>query len=524
MKSNYRTDLFLIALLGLMVQAFWGLRLSHPSYMDAYYYATNGRRLAEGHGFTEMVIWQFLDEPEGLPTPSHAYWMPLPSLLAAAGYRLIGHFRGAQLPFWLLAGSLPVLSFTISRQLSGQRWQAWTAALLTASGGFYNVFFSQPATFAPFAWAGGLCLLFLAFGSRRRAWHWWLLAGLTAGLAHLTRADGVLLLVVGLFVGLIGIRDWTLETKLISNLQSLVARSGLLLCGYFVVMGGWFIRNWLVLGRPLSAVGAQTIFLTTYDDLFAYGRSFDLAHLLAWGWDNVLYARLQGISLALQTFAVVSCLIFLTPFVFWAWIALGREPSKRPLLRPMTWYALALFASMSLIFTFPGGRGGLFHSSAALWPWFMALAAGGISLAVDWTAVRLSHWQPGRAKRIFAGLFVSVAFLMSFALGLMRSPDDSESAIYKQIGAVLPSTAVVMAGNAPGFHYHTNLAAVSVPNEPLNVVVEAAGRYRVAYLVLDADHPHSLADLYQGYVQSPSIQLIDSYGSVKLYHFTETAR
>src|SRR5690554_3004982 len=104
MKSNCRSDVFLIFLFGLAMQAFWGLQLVHPSYMDAYYYATNGQRLAEGYGFTEMIIWQFLDQPESLPTPSHTYWMPLPSLLAAAGYRVMDHFRGAQLPFWLLAG------------------------------------------------------------------------------------------------------------------------------------------------------------------------------------------------------------------------------------------------------------------------------------------------------------------------------------------------------------------------------------------------------------------------------------
>ena len=39
----------------------------------------------------------------------------------------------------------------------------------------------------------------------------------------------------------------------------------------------------------------------------------------------------------------------------------------------------------------------------------MALAAAGIGMVVDWMAARLSHWQPERAKRNFAGLFVLVA-------------------------------------------------------------------------------------------------------------------
>ena len=113
-----RRDLLWIALLGLCVQAFWAWRLQHPSYFDAYYYTTNAQRLAEGHGFTEEIIWQYLDDPQGLPTPSFTYWMPLPALLGAAGYTLTGTFRGAQLPFWLLAGLLPWLGYAISWRLT----------------------------------------------------------------------------------------------------------------------------------------------------------------------------------------------------------------------------------------------------------------------------------------------------------------------------------------------------------------------------------------------------------------------
>lgn len=514
-----KKDWLWIALIGLVIQAFWAMRLQQPSYMDAYYYTTNGQRLAEGYGFTEMIIWQFLDRPDGLPAPSHTYWMPLPSLLAAAGYKLIAHFRGAQLPFWLLAGVLPVLSFVISLQLSAPRWQAWTAALLTASGGFYNTFFNQPATFAPFAWAGGLCLLTLAWANGRRAMFCWTLAGALAGLAHLTRADGVLFLVVGTVVWWVEIGR--LKFKSIVNCQSPIAKIVLFLAGYLLIMGGWFIRNWLVIGRPLSIVGSQTAFLTTYDDLFAYNRSFDLPHLLGWGWVNILHSRLEGISLAGQTFVAVSCLIFLTPLVLWGWLALGRRNAQEVLLRPMTWYALTLFASMSLVFTFPGGRGGLFHSSAALWPWFMALAAAGIGLAVDRMAVHLSHWRPERAKRIFSALFIGVAFVMSFTLGLMRAPESDESIVYQAIAARLPATAVVMVGDAPGFYYHTKLAAVSVPNEPVEVLLQAAERYHVTYLILDRDRPSPLNALYSGELESSRIRLIEDFAGLKLYRLLD---
>ncbi|MBE2225374.1 MAG: hypothetical protein IAF02_27810, partial [Anaerolineae bacterium] len=78
-----RRDLLWITLVALVVQAFWALRITHPTYFDAFYYTTNAQRLAEGYGFTQEVIWQYLDQPESLPVPSFTYWMPLPAMIAA---------------------------------------------------------------------------------------------------------------------------------------------------------------------------------------------------------------------------------------------------------------------------------------------------------------------------------------------------------------------------------------------------------------------------------------------------------
>jgi len=525
-KHPQKVDLFVIALIGLLLHGAISLRLEHPTYMDAYYYSTNGRRLAEGHGFTEMIIWQFLDEPAGLPNPSHTYWMPLPSLLAAGGFRLVGGFRGAQIPFWVLAGLLPLLAYVISQNLARQRWQAWTAALLTASGGFYLNFLGQPSTFAPFAWAGAFCLLALARANDPASpTFWWFLAGLAAGIGHLTRADGVLLVVVGLILLTLQMVSGSPGQGQATTRRTASARGIFwLLAGYLLTMGAWFVRTWILSGRLLSTVGTQTIFLTTYDDLFAYGRSFDLSHLLDWGWRNILGSKLQGVSVAIQTFVAVGCLIFLTPFVLYGWYRLQHEPSRRHLLQPVTWYTLALFGAMSMLFTFPGERGGLFHSSAALWPWFMALAAAGIDGAVEWASARLPHWQPERAKRIFAGLFIMVAFVTSMTIGLIRDPDNYEAVVYPKVGARLPDTAIVMVGDAPAFYFHTGIPAISVPNEPVNVLLQVAKRYGVTHLVLDKDHPLPLASLYSGALSDPALQWIGDVEDSKLFVVLEATR
>jgi hypothetical protein len=529
---SWRLDLIAIGLIGLLVQGFWATALSQPTYMDAFYYATNGQRLAAGEGFTEMVIWQFLDEPIGLPAPSHTYWMPLTSIIAAGGYRLIGEFGGAQSPFWLMAGLLPLLSYAISHTLSGERWQAWTAALLTVAGSFYAAFLSQPTTFAPFAWFGASCLLSLGLATKyrndledkvnahvRKRWAFWILAGFTAGLAHLTRADGAIFLILGLAIWLFYRWQASRRRHQIQINRADILTLLLFLFGYLLIMGGWFLRNWLVIGRFLPATGMQSMFLTSYDDLFAYGRTLDASSYLSWGLVNILRSKLHSIWQAFQTMLAVPGLIFLAPFIVAAWASMYRRRSSRVILRPVTWYALALVASMTLIFSFPGARGSLFHSSIALWPWSTALAATGIGLVVDWAAKKLPHWQPERAKRIFALLFVIVAFAVSLAVSKSRLAVEDAPKAYLWIQEKTSPSAVVMAGNAPALHYYTGLAAISVPNEPVEIVLQAADRYGVTHLMLNENRPQALDEFYKGEDEHPRVRLIDAFGPVKFYEF-----
>jgi hypothetical protein len=542
MKNNTpKTDWLIIAVIGLLIQSIWLIILEQPSYMDAYYYASNGERLASGHGFSEMVIWQYLDDPSGLPTPSHTYWMPLPSMLAALGHTIRGDFLGQQIVFWLLGGLLPLLAFGISLLLSGERWQAWAAALFAATGSFYGAYLSQPTTFAPFAWSGALCLLMLGiigasrFNSvggvgivakaRKQPWLFWLFAGVLAGFAHLTRADGALILVSALAIWLLELflrrqspddADGA-EQEVAVPYRAFASYLAVLVSGYLLVMGAWLIRNMIVIKRPLSPVGFQSIFLTTYDDLFAYGRSIDLASYLEWGWDNILLSKLESLWVAIQTIVAVPGVLFLTPFIIVALVHFFHRPEKRALLRPVVWYTIALVFSMSIIFTFPGMRGAIFHSSSAIWPWSTALAAAGIGITVDWTAKRLPHWEPNKAKRRFSMLFVILALILGIYVSLSRAQSDTDADLLRKVQESIPEDSIVMAGNAPAVNYHTDLPSVSVPNEPADTVYEAASRYGVTHLLLDKDTPAPLDDLYSGEISDPRFSLMQVYGDIKLY-------
>ena len=188
--------LYLYALLVLLaVSAFQ----SRPGYMDAEYYYANGLGLAQGQGFSEPFLWNYLDEPQGLPHPAFTYWMPLSSLLAAAGIELSGwiNFYGAKIGFLLLAACVAPLTARLAFSFSKQRWAAWLAGFLAVFPGFYLAFLGTTDTFGITMLLGLLWLWVahrtLSGDSGERSLLLNALAlGLVSGLMHLTRADGVL--------------------------------------------------------------------------------------------------------------------------------------------------------------------------------------------------------------------------------------------------------------------------------------------------------------------------------------------
>ena len=242
-----RRDVIAIYLLALLARIAVAAFQEHPSYMDAYYYTAGAQRLAEGYGFTEPYVWNYLDDPSSLPRPSHLYWMPLPSIVGALPMALFGPtFRAAQTAFVLLSAALPPIAYAIARRATARRRAAWIAALLMVFSGYYLPFWSVPESFTTYAVAGSLALLLAGVGRSRAAL---LAAGVCAGLAHLSRADGFLLLIpVVLNV------EWRMQNERKSFLHSalrILHSSIIVLLGYLIVMLPWFARNMAVVGVPL---------------------------------------------------------------------------------------------------------------------------------------------------------------------------------------------------------------------------------------------------------------------------------
>jgi len=521
MKTRFRRDVCTLFLLSLAVRLAVALLIDRPGYVDTAYYAAGAVRLAEGGGLAEPFVWNYLDSPEALPHAAFFYWMPLPSLLAAPFAVLWpGSFFALQLPFVLASAILPTIAFWLGWRLGGQRRTAWAAGMLTLFSGFFFPYWTIPETFSPFALFGSLALCAAALREQTAGYasRWAGIAvsvasGAFVGLAHLTRPDGPLLLIVVLGGTLLGSRQ---RNNRGGRLRSPAGEAILVSLGYLLVMAPWFARNLAVAGTLLPTAGTKTLWLRTYDDIFCFRCDVSAGSYLSWGWGNIVESKLVALGINLQRFVAEDCLVFLLLFVI---VGLVRLRRNLVYSQASAYLVLALLFH-SLGFTFPGQRGGFFHASAAALPMVFAAAAAGLDVAIQWVGAR-RRWRIRQARIVFAAAAISGAVALSAyaaraRLGAWRTAD----AVFEEVERCIAGheeASAVMVNNPPAFWYQTGRGAVAVPNGGIDMLMAAAEVYGVSHVVLDENRPLPLAALYSGAESDSRLERVCECGSTVVY-------
>ncbi|UCC64846.1 MAG: glycosyltransferase family 39 protein [Anaerolineae bacterium] len=506
--------LALVLAASLAVRALAALPMRQPGFMDAHYTYVGALNLVEGRGFNDPYIWNYLDDPAGVPHPSHLYWMPLPSLVAWAGMALLGpSYRAGQVGFILLSSLLPLVSYFIARRISDQRRHALLAGLVTVFSGFYLRFWVSPEGATPFALAGSLTLLALGLALESNRAVWFAVAGAAAGLAYLSRSDALLFLLIALPMPWLITPRASRITHHASRIAYCVLRLVLFLVAFFAVTGPWFYRNWVATGAPLAGGGLQTLWLRTYDELYSYGRVLTPETYLAWGWGNILRSKLRIAADNLMTVVAVDGLIFAFPLALVGLWSLRR----RRLYWPFLLYAPLLWLTMTVAFTYPGWRGGLLHSSAAWLPFLFPAAMIGLDRSIAWATRHRHTWDVRQASRVFGVGVVLLAAMLSGVVywqrvlgGSLTDPAWNKSdLVYGDVGAWLEERAaptdLVMINNPPSFFYHTGRSSIVVPAEDPETLVEVCDRYGVRFVVLDHNIVPALVPLYQGWAVHPRL-------------------
>jgi hypothetical protein len=476
-KMNWRIYLVL-AFLGVSLSLIIAQFQAFPGYLDSDYYYGGGVQLAQGKGFSEPYLWNYLDDPQGLPHPSHTYWMPLSSIIAAAGMWLSrdASYPAGRLGFILLAGLVPVVTAALAYDFSMRRELALISGLLAVFSMYYAPFLPVSDNYGPYLVLGGL--YFLTLGSRNN--YSCFILGLLAGLLMLARSDGLMWLMLTL---LLIIWRFTPDRKLRKTSIDLILALG----GFLLIMGPWFWRMYAIYGTPLAPGSGHLLWLKSYNETFIFPASqLTMQSWVSQGLNNIILARLTALRWnLLNTFAAQGG-IFLLPFIL---IGIWKyRKDVRIRLGILAW--LGLLFVMTVIFPYAGSRGGFFHSGAALQSLWWTLAPLGLEIVV--VAVRRRNLFTPGAFKIFGGALVGIAVLMTAVIISIRvlhnwgEGEQSYPAIeaYLQQSGIQPGD-IVMNRNPPGYYVMTGQPAIVVPYGDETSIFEAAARYGAKFLILE---------------------------------------
>jgi hypothetical protein len=502
----------LFFVLGAILMVGLGIIQKAPGYMDAEYYYSMGLRIANDKVLTEPFVWNFLFDQRALPHPGFTYWQPLPALIAAGGLFIFGGsgFLSAKILFLLAYSFVPVITSSLAWKLTEKKEISILAGVFALFPVFYSPFIGVTDSFGLMMFLGGVYLIAHEKRDKKR---YVVLLGLASGLIHLARAEGLIWLGLGLL-------------SCILEKDDRVTRIVLLMSGYFLVMGPWFVRNLIDLGEFLPSGTGRMFWLTEYNDLFVFQpESLNFGTWRDQGAIKILNNILQATTANLKTMIFVQGQLIMAPLAFYGFWNLRKEKT----IQIGGTIFLAIISIMTVVFPFAGGRGGFFHAGAGIQPLIWVMSAMGFDLLIE-VAVKRRNWHKHRA---FAAFGSSLALVFLLATGYIfysrvygeESQDmawTSSERVAVEIAAELdeldiPDSTLVMINNPPGFYSATGRSSIVIPSGSIDSIVQAAGEFGAKVLILEANHAAQLDDLYDN--PSGTTQLNWIHSSDGIHYF-----
>ena len=370
-------------IIGCVVLGCASLYVDPQASMDAAYYHIMANQLEKGKGFTEPVIWHYLNKYNSLEHPVD-YWMPLGIVL----YYLTRFLTGAGGEVWLnifIWAFLAVLIYQNVLSLTQSRFCAGVSFCIHILCG-RNMFYLLTTDNIAFSAVLGYCYFGLLAAKESK----WYLTAVSGGLIALLRIEGVIFAALG---GLI-------EFYKTRRLKVLF----LYICLVLLVLAPWVIRNMQVLKTPWST-NSKAIFLRSYSELFNEEFLGTLENYLALGYKEILSQKLNGLWVSLLNLIVVPAQFVFFPVWLPGLVFLWKRGSKGFTL----FFVLLFWLLCGLVFTHQAEKGTAMHISAFFYPCYAILSGLGLFALIE---------QAQKRKRIyrFVGVFMVLwTFAMSAA-------------------------------------------------------------------------------------------------------------
>ncbi|MEI8131547.1 MAG: hypothetical protein WCG34_03875 [Leptolinea sp.] len=525
-----RKDAFLQFGAALICFSLLSFFIKTPGYMDAEYYTLSAVQIANGKGLTQPILWNFLDDPVGLPHPSHTYWMPAPSLVASVGMLLSSRpiFSTARIPFIIFAALAVPAAGWMGYRFSKRRAIAWLAAGLAVCCGYYAPYTGTVDSFylvMAGAWVFFYVFDWILFSDGRKNMARWFFLGLASGWLHLNRADGLLWLglAVGLWFVLLIIQK---RGKLPDDRINILA----IFAGYFAITGFWYYRNLTQFSSLFPPHTSRALWMTSYNELFSFPpEQLTFDYWLASGFASILHDRMNALTRNLAVFAGVQGMILFVPL----WIVAFWKRRQDTLIQIALAMEVVILLIMSFVFPYSGMRGGFLHSSAALQPLFWGLAAAGAADVIQWAASK-RKWNLRSAEIVLLPGIVLICGLVTIFIfrlvvigsnpelpaweGSFRSSENVRELI--KANDLLSSTRILI-NNPAGYALVTGGEAVVIPDGPGISTLAVAKKFDVNYLVLEINHVTGLDALYDHPQENPMFTLIGNKEDAFLFRINQ---
>ena len=501
-----RTPLLLYALAFLVrIVLIW--HFPDPAYPDSFYYVDVARSLAAGNGLNVDFVWIFAEvggvipaDPV-LPIASNAHWMPLASLVQVPFLAVFGNVSWASaLPFALVGSTAAPFAWAIARDAGARRSVAVGAGVLTAIPVLSVVYMVQPDNFSLYQ---PLVVAALWMGARglKGSGRSFVLAGLLAGLATLSRNDGLLVLAaLGFAFAWDRWRAWRSRGSRVPAVP--VAAALACVAVFALVMAPWWLRQLATFGSlsPSTASG-KVLFIRDIAEWNSITTPATLDHFLGQGLGPLLASRVGGLIAALMIYVTLVAGFVLAPFMI-----IGGWARRRSLdFSPFFLFAGLLFAFSAIVSAVHVPGGTFIHSAVALAPHSYILALEGIAVAVGWVAARRRAWDAVAATRLFTGatLTFAVGAAVFGSIFVHQVWADSRTD-FQRVAAALDvagaaPTDRVMSIDASGTRFWTGRGGVVLVNDPLETIQDVIRAYDIRWLVLDrSDSVAAVAPILDG--------------------------
>ena len=494
---------------GILVSACIGLLTKTPGYLDADVYYYGGIRLVRGFGFSEGILWNYLDSPTQLPHSSHGYWYPLASVVAAAGMAIFGNtgFRAAQAGFILLSGGIGPAVYAMARQFGLQNGRALFAGVLAVLGGIFTLYYSAIDNYSPLMVAGALVMGLMARWQRQTGNTNRVGVALGVLLAWMNYARADSLLWVPLVLAGLAMAPTSVQGKH-AKLRGILLAAGV----WAGLMLPWWVRNILAFGSPLGAGGTQVMWLTNYNDIFAWPATrLGPAALMDQSLAQLLQVRISTLGTLAGNFALAQAGPVALFFAVHGFFRVAERKIAGWFLAG--WLLLAVV--LSALFPYAAGHGSFYHASAAFFPLVSVLAAAGTDLRLG-----------GLGQRVW-GILLLIIAICTIYLGAVQAifvsnwNRDLENYTWAadklaRLGAA-PGE-LVMASNPAAMANIGGFQAIIPANESEEVLVELANAFGVRYMVLDDEYCRQAhREICTGEKNPVFFRRIATQGSMRLF-------